>query len=112
MTIAKLAWLSSPAAGRYVFNFQAFGSEELISIEVGPDHMRNILSDGVPLMLRQSFHRVPLEDANPLETGATRATLRPTSNSDISAPVQNRVPATTNTESANEHAGAGTQRTT
>lgn len=61
MTIAKIAYLTSPSAGRYVFNFQAFGSDELISIEVGPDHMRNILSDGVPLMLRQSFHRVPVK---------------------------------------------------
>lgn len=58
--IAKLAYLTSPAAGRYVLNFQLFGSEDLIRIELGPDHMRNILSDGVPLMLRQSFHRVPV----------------------------------------------------
>lgn len=58
--IARLAYLTSPAPGRYVFNFQAFGSDELVKIEVGPDHMRNILSDGVPLMLRQSFHRVPI----------------------------------------------------
>jgi hypothetical protein len=58
--IAKLAYLTSPAAGRYVMNFQLFGSDEVIQIELGPDHMRNILSDGVPLMLRQSFHRVPL----------------------------------------------------
>jgi hypothetical protein len=66
--IAKIAYLTSPSPGRYVFNFQGFGSDELISIEVGPDHMRNILSDGVPLMLRQSFHRVPVvnntENAN------------------------------------------------
>lgn len=60
MSIAKLAWLTSPDAGRYVLNFQLFGSEDLIQIELGPDHMRNILSDGVPLMLRQSFHRVPV----------------------------------------------------
>lgn len=60
--IAKLAYLTSPSAGRYVFNFQALGSEDVISIEVGPDHMRNILSDGVPLMLRQSFHRVAIQE--------------------------------------------------
>ena len=57
---AKLAYLTTPEAGRYMLNFQLFGSEELISIEVGPDQMRNILSDGVSLMLRQSFHRVPV----------------------------------------------------
>jgi hypothetical protein len=58
--ISKLAYLTTPAAGRYMLNFQLFGSDELISIEVGPDQMRNILSDGVSLMLRQSFHRVPV----------------------------------------------------
>jgi hypothetical protein len=58
--IAKIAYLTTPDAGRYMLNFQAFGSEELISIEVGPDQMRNILTDGVTLMLRQSFHRVPV----------------------------------------------------
>jgi hypothetical protein len=56
MSIARLAYLTSPAAGRYVLNYQLFGSEELVRVELGPDHMRNILSDGVPLMLRQSFH--------------------------------------------------------
>ncbi|MGY3527262.1 hypothetical protein [Bradyrhizobium sp. USDA 4452] len=60
MTIARLAYLTSPDPGRYILNFQAFGSEELTSIEVGPDHMRNILALGVDLMLRQSFHRVPI----------------------------------------------------
>lgn len=73
--IAKIAYLTSPAAGRYVFHFQAFGSEDLISIEVGPDHMRNILSDGVPLMLRQSFHRVPV--TNNTENADERTDNRP-----------------------------------
>lgn len=59
--IAKLAYLTTPDAGRYMLNFQLFGSDELISIEVGPDQMRNILTDGVTLMLRQSFHRVPVK---------------------------------------------------
>jgi hypothetical protein len=57
--IAKLAYLTTPEPGRYMLNFQPFGSEELTSIEIAPDQMRNILSDGVSLMLRQSFHRVP-----------------------------------------------------
>jgi hypothetical protein len=71
--IARLAYLTSPAAGRYVFHFQAFGSEDLISIEVGPDHMRNILSDGVPLMLRQSFHRVPVTSTQESADGSANA---------------------------------------
>jgi hypothetical protein len=57
--ISKLAYLTSPESGRYILNFQAFGSEELITIEVAPEQMRNILTDGIALMLRQSFHRVP-----------------------------------------------------
>ena len=60
--IAKLAYLTTPDPGRYLLNFQPFGSEELISIEVGPDQMRNILTDGVSLMLRQSFHRIPVKE--------------------------------------------------
>ena len=57
--ISKLAYLTSPESGRYILNFKAFGSEELITIEVAPEQMRNILSDGVSLMLRQNFHRIP-----------------------------------------------------
>lgn len=72
--IAKLAYLTTPAAGRYVLNFQPFGSDELTCIEVGPDQMRNILIEGVALMLRQSFHRVPItsntKDAHERAAGA------------------------------------------
>jgi hypothetical protein len=60
MSIAKLAYLTSPGEGRYVINFQVFGSDELMPVEVGPEQMRNILIDGITLMLRQSFHRVPV----------------------------------------------------
>jgi hypothetical protein len=58
--IAKIAYLTTPSPGRYMLNIQAFGSDDLMSVEIGPDQMRNILVDGVALMLRQSFHRVPL----------------------------------------------------
>ena len=61
MSIAKLAWLTSPGDGRYVMNFQILGSDDHVQIEIGPDHMRNILSDGVPLMLRNSLHRVSIK---------------------------------------------------
>lgn len=60
MSIAKIAYLVSPDPGRYILNFQLFGSSELTSIEIGPDQMRNILVDGITIMLRQSLHRVPL----------------------------------------------------
>ncbi len=59
--IAKIAYLTSPGEGRYTINFQPFGTDELTSIEVGPEQMRNILVDGVTLMLRQSFVRVPIQ---------------------------------------------------
>lgn len=65
--IAKLAYLTTPEPGRYMLNFQPFGSSELISVEVAPDQMRNILSDGVALMLRQSFHRVPVTQTESAE---------------------------------------------
>jgi len=73
MSIAKLAYLTTPDPGRYVINFQTFGSDDLVKIEVSPDQMRNILTDGVTLMLRQSFHRVPVitntEDAHERAAG-------------------------------------------
>jgi len=65
--IAKLAWLNTTEPGRYILHFQPFGSEELIVIEIGADHMRNILLDGMHTMLRNSFHRVPLKTPD-LET--------------------------------------------
>lgn len=64
--IARYAYLTSPSEGRYVFNYQPFGSDDVTQVELDPDQMRNILATGVPLMLRQSFHRVPVtkkEDA-------------------------------------------------
>lgn len=51
--IAKLAYLTTPAPDRYMLNYQAFGSSEVISIEIPPEAMRNILTHGVTLMLRQ-----------------------------------------------------------
>jgi hypothetical protein len=62
--IAQYAYLTSPSEGRYIFNYKIFGSGEVIQVELDPDHMRNILATGVPLMLRQSFHRVPTPSPN------------------------------------------------
>ncbi len=67
--IAKLAYLTSPSEGRYILNFQPFGSEELIQIDVAPESFRNILSDGVRLMLNSSFHRVPVTPRETLQDG-------------------------------------------
>lgn len=59
--IAKLAYLTTPEAGRYMLNVQAFGSDDLISVEIGPDQMRNILITGISVMLRASGKADPLE---------------------------------------------------
>lgn len=59
-TLARFAFLTSPSEGRYVFNYTLYGSEETIQIELHADQMKNILATGVPLMLRQSFIRVPV----------------------------------------------------
>lgn len=59
--IAKIAYLSTPSPGRYILNFQTFGSEELIQIEIGKDQLVNILIDGNMSALRdyQFSTRVP-----------------------------------------------------
>lgn len=67
--IAKLAYLTNPGPGRFMLNFQPFGTDSMTSIEIGPDQMRNILVDGVTLMLRQSFHRVPLNQPENKQDG-------------------------------------------
>lgn len=61
--IARIAYLTSPQEGRYVLNFQTFGSEELIQIDVAPESFKNILADGVRLMLHSSYHRVPVNQS-------------------------------------------------
>lgn len=71
--IARFAYLTSPSEGRYIFNYQPFGSEEVTQVEIHPDQMRNILATGVPLMLHSSFHRVPV---NSTEGANERADTR------------------------------------
>ena len=60
--IAKIAYLTTPAPGRYMLNFQPFGSDELISIEIAKAHLVNILIDGTASALRedQYLNRVPV----------------------------------------------------
>jgi len=57
--IAKLFYLTTPAPNRYVVNFQLFGSDELLSIEISKAHLSNVVIDGVSLALREVHHRVP-----------------------------------------------------
>lgn len=58
MTIAKLAYLTSPAPGRYLLNIQAVGSDDLLRFEIAQCHLANIVVDGASFALRES-HRVP-----------------------------------------------------
>jgi len=58
MTVAKLAYLTSPAPDRYLLNIQAFGSDELLRFEIAECHLANIVVDGASFALRKS-HRVP-----------------------------------------------------
>jgi hypothetical protein len=51
--IAKIAYLSTKAPGRYMLNYQLFGSDELIQIEIGKDQLVNILVDGNSWALRE-----------------------------------------------------------
>lgn len=63
--IAKIAYLSTPAPGRYMLNFQAFGSDELITIEIAKAHLVNLLIDGTALVLREDQY---LNHVTPNET--------------------------------------------
>lgn len=62
--IAKLAYLTTPAPGRFILNFQSvdtLGNDVLLNVEISKAHLANILIDGSSLALREysSNHRVP-----------------------------------------------------
>lgn len=54
MTIAKLAYLTSPAPGRYMINIQTFGSDDLLRFEIAQCHLANIVVDGASFALREA----------------------------------------------------------
>lgn len=56
--IAKLAYLTSPAPGRYLLNIQPFGTDDLLRFEIAQCHLANIVVDGAAFALRES-NRVP-----------------------------------------------------
>jgi hypothetical protein len=56
--IAKLAYLTSPAPGRYMLNIQPFGTDDVLRFEIAQCHLANIVVDGASFALRES-HRVP-----------------------------------------------------
>lgn len=57
MSIAKIAYLTSPAPNRYILNFQKFGSDGIEQIEISEGHLANLVIDGASFALRKN--RVP-----------------------------------------------------
>jgi len=73
MTVAKLAYLTSPAPDRYLLNIQIFGSDELLRFEIAECHLANIVCDGASFALRK-HHRVP--ETNSQESANVRTDNR------------------------------------
>ena len=73
--IAKLAYLTSPAPGRFVLHIQPWNSELTSSIEISEAHLANIIMTGTALSLRETSvnHRVPI---TPTENENVRADSR------------------------------------
>lgn len=59
--ISKIAYLEFPGPGRYRLAYQPFGSNDLTQIEIPADQFRLILINGVDMMLRESFHQIPIK---------------------------------------------------
>jgi len=58
--IAKYAFLTTPAPGVYLLNFQRVGDAEIQRIEISKAHLANIVIDGASFALREtSVNRVP-----------------------------------------------------
>ena len=62
---AKLAYLTTPAPGRYVLNFQPEDEKRIYEFEISQAHLANIIIDGTSLALRSIDnrsvpHRVPV----------------------------------------------------
>jgi hypothetical protein len=58
MTIAKIAFLTTPSPDRFILNIQAFGCDDVQQFEISKHHLSNILIDGCALVLRETstFH--------------------------------------------------------
>lgn len=70
--IAKIFYLTSPAPNRYVMNYQPFGSDELVRVEISEAHLANLIVDGAHYALRKS--RVP--ETKPTESANERTDRR------------------------------------
>ena len=66
MTVAKIAYLTSPAPNRFILNYQEEGKDSLERVEITKAHLANILIDGCALALRETSvpHREPAKEAS------------------------------------------------
>jgi hypothetical protein len=53
MTIARLAYLTSPGPDRYLLNIQRFGSDDIEQIEISEGHLGNIVADAAHYAFRK-----------------------------------------------------------
>lgn len=57
--IARIAYLTSPAPGRFLLNIQPEGTHDIARYEISKAHLANIVIDGASFALREtSVHRV------------------------------------------------------
>jgi len=54
MTVARIAYLTTPSPGVFVLNLQPEGEEGILRFEITKAHLSNILIDGCALALRET----------------------------------------------------------
>lgn len=53
MTIARLAYLTTPAPGVFILNIQPEGSDEVLRFEISKAHLANIIISGTSMALHE-----------------------------------------------------------
>lgn len=67
---ARLAYLTTPAPGIFLLNFQSMESDAVLSVEISKSQLAGILITGTDLALRESSnHRVPAASQGMQEVG-------------------------------------------
>ena len=55
MTVARLAYLTTPAHGVFVLNIQPEDSDDVLRFEISKAHLANVIIDGTALALRDEI---------------------------------------------------------
>jgi hypothetical protein len=55
MTVARIAYLTTPSPGVFVLNLQPEGEEGILRFEITKAHLANIVITGTDLALRDQF---------------------------------------------------------